>query len=236
MAKKETPFNNPFAAAGRDLKKKLAAEREAAERAAAEAKTPRPPPRAAEPAAEDDESEPGLAMFHRIVSGVERLGPDPRGLVVPPPPPPNADHVRIHDEETEVLTELAALIDGSGRFDISDSDEFVEGCIEGLDRRILRKLRSGHYSVEAHVDLHGLTRDPARAAVERFIDESRQRGRRCVLIIHGRGLNSKDNIPVLKMLVASWLERGRLGRNILAFCTARPHDGGAGAVYVLLRR
>ena len=57
-----------------------------------------------------------------------------------------------------------------------------------------------------------------------------------MLIVHGRGLNSKDNIPVLKVAVKAWLERGRIGKSVLAFCTARPHDGGAGAVYVLLRR
>ena len=61
-------------------------------------------------------------------------------------------------------------------------------------------------------------------------------GYRCVLVVHGRGLNSKDQIPVLKEHMKSWLARGRTGRHVLAFTSARQHDGGAGALYVLLRR
>ena len=61
-------------------------------------------------------------------------------------------------------------------------------------------------------------------------------GHRCVLLVHGRGLHSKDNIPILKQAVRSWLERGQIARAVLAFASARPCDGGVGAVYVLLRR
>ena len=81
-----------------------------------------------------------------------------------------------------------------------------------------------------------MTRDVARQTVENFMLRARRENLRCVLIVHGRGLNSKDKIPVLKLLLHNWLERGRIARSVLAFCTARPHDGGAGAVYVLLRR
>ena len=225
MAKKPKPFNNPFAAAKKELKKKVREQ----SKAAFEAKVREPEP---DPTPVDTDE----ALFMRAMRGAKPVGSDPRGLIDPPLPPPDASHVRIHDEEAETLAELASLVDGTGRFDISDSDEFIEGCVEGLDRRILRRLRRGDYSVQAHLDLHGLTRDPARVAVETFIAESRRATRRCVLIVHGRGLNSKDNIPVLKSLLKSWFERGRLARNILAFCSARPHDGGAGAVYVLLRR
>jgi DNA-nicking Smr family endonuclease len=56
-----------------------------------------------------------------------------------------------------------------------------------------------------------------------------------VLIVHGRGLGSKDNIPVLKEKLQAWLTRGAIGRHVLAFTSARPWDGGTGAVYVLLR-
>jgi DNA-nicking Smr family endonuclease len=81
-----------------------------------------------------------------------------------------------------------------------------------------------------------MTREEARAAVESFIEGSRTGGKRCVLIVTGRGLHSKDEIPVLKDRVKSWLERGRIARSVLAFVSARPCDGGTGAVYVLLRR
>ena len=90
--------------------------------------------------------------------------------------------------------------------------------------------------MQAHVDLHGLTREEAHIRVETFLHESRTNDRRCVLIVHGRGLNSKDQIPVLKDAVRLWLARGRIAKSVLAFATARPTDGGAGAVYVLLRR
>jgi DNA-nicking Smr family endonuclease len=81
-----------------------------------------------------------------------------------------------------------------------------------------------------------MTSAEARPAVEAFLTHAYQDGKRCVLIIHGRGHNSKDQIPVLKSRLASWLARGQRARLILAFVSARPCDGGAGALYVLLRR
>jgi DNA-nicking Smr family endonuclease len=139
-------------------------------------------------------------------------------------------------DDAEVYAQLSDLVTGGGTFDISDSDEYIEGLATGLDRRLLTRLRHGDYAVQGHTDLHGLNREDARLQVEQFLFESRLRGHRCVLIIHGRGLNSKDQIPVLKEAVRVWLTRGRISRNVLCFATARPTDGGTGAVYVLLRR
>ncbi len=106
----------------------------------------------------------------------------------------------------------------------------------GFDRRTLLKLRRGEFSVQAHLDLHGLSRQEAREKVERFVTEAVVAGHRCVLIIPGRGLHSPDPGPVLKDVVRAWLSRGKIGRSVLAFTSARPIDGGAGALYVLLRR
>lgn len=139
-------------------------------------------------------------------------------------------------DDAEAYAQLSDLVEGTGPFDISDTDEYIEGIAPGLDRRLLIRLRRGDYAVQAHTDLHGLNREEARVRVDQFIQESRLRGRRCVLIVHGRGLNSKDQIPVLKEAVRIWLLRGRLARAVLCFATAQPTDGGAGAVYVLLRR
>ena len=86
------------------------------------------------------------------------------------------------------------------------------------------------------IDLHGMSAAAARIEVERFVLRSLASGHRVVLIVHGRGLNSKDNVPVLKERLKSWLARGRIGRSTLAFTSARPADGGTGALYVLLRR
>jgi DNA-nicking Smr family endonuclease len=139
-------------------------------------------------------------------------------------------------DDAEVMAELADLVTGEGKFDIADSDEYIEGCAPGVDRRLLKRLRAGEYALQGHLDLHGLDRGEARQKVVKFVEDSRKAGRRCVLIVHGRGLHSKDQIPVLKDAVRTWLERGPVARAVLAFATARPHDGGAGAVYVLLRR
>lgn len=225
MGKKDL-FNAPFAEVGKALKKDLAKKRKAALE---------PPPKRAAPPAAPAPPETDDALFLRATSDTRRVGADPRGKARTPPPP-RAEDVPVYDEDAEVLAQLASLIEGSAHFDISDSDEFIEGGIEGLDRRILRSLRRGDYAVHGHLDLHGMTREPAKDAVEAFLTEARRKSWRCVVIVHGRGHHSKDNIPVLKGLLKSWLERGRIARNILAFCTAQPHDGGAGAMYVLLRR
>jgi len=134
------------------------------------------------------------------------------------------------------MAQLADLVEGRAAFDFGDTVEHIEGIAVGLDRRLLRRLRQGHFAVQAHLDLHGKTRQEARALVEQFMADSRRSRKRCVLIVHGRGLNSKDQIPVLKESLKVWLARGRIARLVLAFCSARPSDGGTGAVYVLLRR
>jgi len=197
---------------------------------------PKPAPKIAPPAAppieRDDEQ-----LFSDEMSGVLPLAADPRGrLGAPPPTAERAPIRRRAVEEAEAYAQLADLVDGTGAFDIADTDEYIEGLAPGIDRRLLKKLRKGDYALQGHVDLHGLSSDEAHAEVERFLDGARDAGKRCVLIVHGRGLNSKEGIPVLKERLKVWLTRGRIGRGVLAFTTARPADGGAGAVYVLLRR
>jgi DNA-nicking Smr family endonuclease len=138
--------------------------------------------------------------------------------------------------DLEAIDQLRALVNGDAPFDLADTDEFIEGFVAGLDAAVVRALRRGEYPVQGHVDLHGMTRDEAKGAVERFLRESRASGKRCVLLVHGRGSHSKDQVPVLKEAIRTWLATARFGRHVLAFATARPQDGGAGAVYVLLRR
>lgn len=102
----------------------------------------------------------------------------------------------------------------------------------GLSRQILRKLRRGQWKIQAELDLHGMTRDQARYALTAFLDECGRYGVRCVCVIHGRGLSSKNQEPVLKSRVGSWLAQRD---NVLAFCQANPEHGGSGAVLVLLK-
>jgi DNA-nicking Smr family endonuclease len=135
-----------------------------------------------------------------------------------------------------VREELMELITGGASVDVADTAEYVEGYVPGLDRKIVKRLRRGELAVQSHLDLHGRTLDEAYEALMRFITSSRRAHHRCVLVIHGRGLHSPTPAAVLKEGVVRWLSRGRLSREVLAFASARPHDGGAGAVYVLLRR
>jgi DNA-nicking Smr family endonuclease len=102
----------------------------------------------------------------------------------------------------------------------------------GVSRKTLKQLRRGHWNTDDWLDLHGFTRDEALRELDEFLDTSSMRGFRCVQIIHGKGLNSKNREPVLKTLVWSQL---KLHRCVLAFCQAGPTDGGGGAVLVLFK-
>ncbi len=103
----------------------------------------------------------------------------------------------------------------------------------GLQHNVLRKLRRGQYAIQGQLDLHGCTVPEARARVAAFLRDMQTQDRRCVRIIHGKGKSSEGRLPVLKGKVNTWL---RQWDQVLAFCSARPNDGGTGAVYVLLRR
>ena len=219
MAKRPSPFNNPFG----ELKLPQAAPKAAQPKAAKVASRREDP-------ATDDEAE----LFRLSVGEVAPLRSS-RGLA-PPREPPSAASIKVVNGEIEALTQLCELVAGEGPFDLVNSDEYVEGGAPGLDPRILKRLRAGDYSPQTHLDLHGRTRAEAKTALEAFIHQARLAGHRCVLVVTGRGLHSKDQIPVLKEGVQGWLTRGRVARQVLAFTTARPEDGGAGALYVLLRR
>jgi DNA-nicking Smr family endonuclease len=172
-------------------------------------------------------------LWEEATSGARRLDPG-AGTAAPPAPP--APPERFLHPDLDAVDALRALVSGEGPFDLSDADEFIEGWVAGLDHKIVVKLRRGEFAVQGHLDLHGMKRDAAKRAVEEFIRASRLGGKRCVLLVHGRGLHSKDQVPVLKEAVRGWLATNRFSRHVLAFATARPCDGGAGALYVLLRR
>jgi DNA-nicking Smr family endonuclease len=242
---KEKGFHTPFADVAKDLKKRMAAEAEAKREAAREAE--RAEARAAEAArkAAKKSKNPGPGPgagedvdFAAYMAGIERISADPRGRpgrAAPPAAAPKAAALR--EDDVDALAELAGMIDADdARLELDPDEEVLEGGIPGLDRRILRGLRRGDYPISAHLDLHGLRRDVARDAVERFVVESRRRKERAVVVVHGRGLNSEGGQPVLKFALRDWLARGPLARHVLAFAPARPEDGGAGAVYLLLRR
>ena len=113
-------------------------------------------------------------------------------------------------------------------------DESADAFVApGVDRREIRKLKGGKYPAGDSRDLHGMTAAHARTVVRQFIETSRHRGLRCVSIVHGRGLHSEGNAPILKTRVREYL---RSQPAVLAYADAPASEGGPGAVYVLLRK
>lgn len=189
---------------------------------------PKPAPQPAPPE-EDDE-----AAFARAMSGVKPIEEEKKGRDLTPvskPTPPAAV-----DPDAEARAKLFDLVAGNVEFELEFTNEFAQGFVRGMDQKIFRQLRAGRLSPEAHIDLHGLNSDQARAAVLHFVRERYLEGKRCLLVIPGRGLNSPGGYPILKKEIESWLTRDPLRRVVLAFCTAQPRHGGAGALYVLLRK
>jgi DNA-nicking Smr family endonuclease len=150
------------------------------------------------------------------------------------------DHIRpphpAPDDKQEGMARLHDLVKGAIELDITLTDEYIEGAVQGISRKLMKTLKRGAFPVQDHIDLHGLTRKEAEIRVREFLLQSSRRGLRCVLIVHGRGLNSQDRLAVLKEALPNWLTRGPARKIVLAFATARPYDGGTGAVYVLLRK
>jgi DNA-nicking Smr family endonuclease len=117
----------------------------------------------------------------------------------------------------------------------------------GLDKASAERLKRGQYPIEARIDLHGMTQDDAHGTLGDFIAASARAGRRCVLVITGKGLRRLDDdrpgpdsrrgeIGILRNAVPRWLNEAPNRARILAFAAAQPRDGGGGALYVLLRR
>lgn len=137
--------------------------------------------------------------------------------------------------ETEALQQLNSLVESGEGFVVSDTPEYIEGTGFHVHPEMSKRLHRGDFSIQAHIDLHGLGVEDARAAFDNFLKESVITGKRAVLVVHGRGLSSPDS-PVLKTKMIEWITRGPWRKWIIAFSSAQPFDGGSGATYVLLRQ
>jgi DNA-nicking Smr family endonuclease len=221
IMKKETGFNTPF-----EILKKVTTVKNKPE----QKKTEKP------------DAEPQVAtvitdeeVFHTAMAGMKRfehnrIAPEPADKMM------HLDNISksINSDNVEVMNVLRAIVSGGSRFDIRQTGEYVEGHIITLEPLIIEKLKKGELAVQAYLDLHGFMAELAKEKVSLFIRNSYSMGYRCIMIIHGRGLKSHEG-PVLKNHVINWLSSGPLSGYVLAFCSARPCDGGTGAVYVLLK-
>ena len=114
--------------------------------------------------------------------------------------------------------------------------EMVHGAAPGLDRRSAQRMRRGKVTIEARIDLHGMRQLAAKQALEDFIATSVSKARRCVLVITGKGLRPDGGVGVLRDAVPAWLNEPGFRRHVISFSYAHARDGGAGALYVMLRR
>ena len=172
------------------------------------------------PASEED-------LFLHAFSDVEPLTKKGRDIAGAAPP---------RETPTPAPPSFARLLEENIEFEMEYTHEFMTGQIRGLDAKIFRKLRNGEFSVQGHLDLHGMNTDQAKLAVLDFLRRSYMEGKRCVLLIPGRGRNSPLGQGVLRQELTTWLTQAPLKRIVLAFTTALPRHGGSGAVYLLLRQ
>ena len=171
--------------------------------------------------------EPDVEVFREAVRDVRPIAPHNRAELPRRKPAPVPSQ-RLADERA-VLDELAHLAIDGDDVEMEDDAAFLR---PGLPREILRKLRATHWVIQDTLDLHGLTGDEAVAETAVFLAGCRREGRRCVRIVHGKGLRSPGREPVLKRRIRKLLTRRD---EVLAFVEPRALHGGGGAVIVLLR-
>jgi DNA-nicking Smr family endonuclease len=171
-----------------------------------------------------DDDDPDL--FRRSVGEVKRVRTDK--VVHRSHRPAPAARFRRQDEAEVLRDSLNGALDPNEL----ETGEELSFRRPGLKPADFRRLRRGEFSIAGDIDLHGLSASQAHAELAAFISAAVARGRRCVRVVHGKGLRSGPGGPVIKRRIGRWL---RQRDEVLAFASARPMDGGTGAIYVLLR-
>ncbi len=179
----------------------------------------------APPSAED------RALFRAATADVTPLKAPARADVRSVRPP--ARPLKREADEAAALAQSQLAVEPSPMswdlgLDIEEEQSYLRA---GTNPELLRKLRRGHWTIEAEIDLHNHTQDEAYAALTQFLRAARAANWRCVRIIHGKGLTSFQRQPVLRGKVRRWLTRFA---DVTAYCEPRPNAGGSGAVLVLL--
>jgi len=167
-------------------------------------------------------------LFRTSIGGVEPLRSRAR-VEHPRHLPPPIAHQRQLDEAAALVESFSDDFDADA---VLDTDEQTSWKRETVSPEVVRKLRRGHWIIQAEIDLHGARVDGAREMVGEFLREAIKHHLRCVRIVHGKGHGSIGKQPVLKGKVKNWLMQKE---EVMAFCQAREHDGGGGALIVLLR-
>lgn len=166
-------------------------------------------------------------LFRRLMSDAKPLKAEERVAESTKKPKPKARFSRADDK---------AVLDESLLVDIDDIEESSGEAMRfnraSVGRTTMRMLTRGSYSIQAEIDLHGMTLAEAKPRLERFVHRCASNNKLCIRIVHGKGLGSGDRGPVLKRGVDRWLRKWDV---VLAFVSARQVDGGTGAVYVLLK-
>ena len=168
-------------------------------------------------------------QFASAVGAVQPLRGDHARRVLHRPEPVSQQPRQRERDHAAVLHE--ALSDAIDTSSLLETDDQLSYKRPEIGDDVLRKLRRGHWSTQAEIDLHGLRRDAAREALSTFIRDSQRRGLRCVRVVTGKGLGSPGRMPVLKDKTYGWLMQKQ---DVLAFVQARAAEGGAGALIVLL--
>lgn len=167
-----------------------------------------------------------MTLFQQAMKDVTPLTPRQSRIEPTQKQPPHTKKRFLRADRTQ---EQIDLNESAGN-DIIKGEECVFYQQSGVANKTLRKLSKGQYTVQAILDLHGMTTEAARLAVQCFLQKCLERGIRVGLIIHGKG--SPDQMPVLKNKLNHWL---RDIHAVIAFCSAAPSDGGRGAMYILLK-
>jgi DNA-nicking Smr family endonuclease len=170
---------------------------------------------------------PDDVEFRKALAGVEPLAEPRRKPLARPRPAPVPAQTR-RDERAALAESLEGPLSVD---DALDSGAELVYARDGLSRDVLRKLRRGHWVIEDELDLHGMNRVQAAGAVAEFVRHCVHKRLRCVRIVHGKGLGSRNREPVLKAKLRKWLLR----EEVLAYCQAPAAEGGSGAVLVLLK-
>ncbi len=173
---------------------------------------------------EDDD----LAFFRNAMKNVKPLHND---KIVPTKPPPlTFSKKKTYVKEDNIHENMMLSEDHIMEVETEEELLFTR---PGVQHRIFNKLRRGQFTIKAELDLHGMIVRVAQVEVKNFLRQCQDRDIRCARIIHGKGYGSKTEQPILKNKLNFWLQQCD---EILAFCSARPSDGGTGAVYVLIKR